>query len=153
VALSAWFPVLEPRTGYPSVAMGRFFGESFERRTGRPLSVVSGDPSLAALVALGASSRPDVFRPEAPERSPWVTLKDVQARGAVVLWRATDTRGLPPADVVAAWPGLVPEVPQAFETGLDLLRPPLRIGWGVIRPPSATPPSATSPSASSPPAK
>ena len=32
--------------------MGRFFAESFERRTGRPLEIVAGDPHLAALIAL-----------------------------------------------------------------------------------------------------
>ena len=44
----------------PAAEMGQFFAESFERRTGKPLAIVAGDPQIAALVALTAPSRPSL---------------------------------------------------------------------------------------------
>ncbi len=122
------------RVTLPSGEMGRFFAANFERRTGRPLAVATGDSRLAALVALGAPGRPDLLRLERPELSPAVSRADVAAKGAVVVWPARDTRGLPPPDIAAAFPGLVPEVPQTFRRRLQLFGPPLRLGWAVIRP-------------------
>jgi hypothetical protein len=106
--------------------MGRFFGETFERRTGRALAVVAGDERLAALVALAAPSRPTLLFDAHPERSPWTSVEDARERGAVVLWRASDTVGAPPADLKQRFPDLVPELPHAFARE--------RIGWAVIRP-------------------
>ncbi len=52
---------IDLKVTYPAQAMARFFSESFERRTGAPLQIVTGDPRTAALIALGAPSRPSVF--------------------------------------------------------------------------------------------
>ncbi len=54
--------------------------------------------------------------------------------GGVVVWRASDTAGTPPPEILARFPGIVPEVPRAFEwlvTGRQQL---LRIGWAIVRP-------------------
>jgi hypothetical protein len=118
----------------PSGEMGRFFAGSFERRTGRPLPIVTGDPQLASLVAMGAPSRPDLYLPATPALAPWATREAVDEKGAVIVWRATGTRGLPPADIAASFPGIVAEVPQAFEQRLQRWGQPARIGWAVIRP-------------------
>jgi hypothetical protein len=114
--------------------MGRFFADSFERRTGQPLAVVTGDPDTAALVALGAPSRPSVFFDADPARSPWVTADDIRQKGAVVVWLAADTTPTPPPDIRAYFPDLVAEVPRAFDRRVQGRLPLLRIGWGVIRP-------------------
>ena len=114
--------------------MARFFSESFERRIGLPLQIVGGDPRTAALIALGAASRPSLFLDAAPERSPWVTVDAIKAKGAVLVWPTTDTAGTPPAALKERFPGLVPEVPRAFERRVQGRLPLLRIGWAVIRP-------------------
>jgi hypothetical protein len=122
------------RVALPANAVGRFFAESFERRTGVPLQVVSGDPRTAALVALGAPSRPSVYLYATPGRSPWVTADTIKSKGAVVVWPTTDTAGTPPAAIKERFPDLVPEVPRAFERAVQGRLPLVRIGWGVIRP-------------------
>lgn len=121
-------------TAQPARAIGRFFGETFERRTGRKLAVVAGDPRLASLVALGARSRPSFFLDSAPQRTPWVTVDDIRTKGAIVVWQATDTAGAPPPEIKALFPDLVPELPHAFNYAIQGRLPLLRIGWGMIRP-------------------
>jgi hypothetical protein len=51
-----------------------------------------------------------------------------------VVWRASDTAGTPPADIAQKFPGLVPEVPRAFEWLVTGRQPLLRIGWAIVRP-------------------
>ncbi len=118
----------------PARAMGRFFAENFERRTGQPLAIVTGDPRAAALIAAAAPSRPSVLFDAAPERSPWVTADDIRSKGAIVVWLAADTTPTPPPDIKAYFPDLVPEVPRTFDRPVEGRMPPLRIGWAVIRP-------------------
>ena len=139
VLLLPWTFAIDLRVAQPAAEMGRFFAESFERRTGRPLAIVTGDSHLAALVALNARSRPNVEFLATPELSPWVTPQDIAAQGAVVVWPATGTRGLPPASIQQRFPGLVAEVPRAFERRFQGRLPLVRIGWGVIRPSGAPP--------------
>jgi hypothetical protein len=119
------------RVAQPADAIGRFFGESFERRTGQPLAIVAGDRRLASLVAARAASHPRLFIDEAT--TPWLTRKDIEARGAVVVWPAGDTPGTPPTDIASRVPGLVPEVPRVFDRPLQGFGVPLRVGWAVIR--------------------
>jgi hypothetical protein len=114
--------------------IGRFFGETFERRTGRPLEIVVGDPRLGALVALGAPGRPSLYVDASHERAPWVTDAAVLTKGAIVVWPAADTAGAPPPDIRARFPDMVAEVPRAFERPLQGRLPLFRVGWGMIRP-------------------
>jgi len=129
-----WTAGMDLRVAQPANAMGRFFADSFERRTGEPLAVVTGDPRLAALVALAAPSRPSLFFDADPARSPWVTADDIRNKGAVVVWLAADTTPAPPPDIKAYFPDLVAEVPRAFDRPVQGRLPALWIGWGVIRP-------------------
>jgi 4-amino-4-deoxy-L-arabinose transferase-like glycosyltransferase len=132
---------------YPANAIARFFADAFERRVGAPLQIVAGEPRTAALVALGAPSRPSVFF--STERSPWVTLDAIKVKGALVVWPSTDTAGTPPADIKARFPDLTPELPRAFERSVQGRLPLLRIGWGVLRPQGnapSTPPATPAPS-------
>ena len=133
LVLLPWTVGTDLKVEQPANAMGRFFAESFERRTGKPLEIVSGDPRLAALVALAAPSRPSVYDYAAPARTPWVGADDIRAKGLIVVWPAHDTAGLPPPDIRARFPDLVPEVPRAFEHGIQGRLPLARIGWGMIR--------------------
>ena len=42
--------------------------------------------------------------------------------------------GTPPPDIAQRFPGLVPEVPRAFEWLVTGRQPLLRIGWAIVRP-------------------
>ena len=137
IALLPWTTGTELKVAQPAHAMGRYFGESFMRRTGHPLAIVSGDARLAELVALAAPSRPSVYFATDPAHSPWVTAEDIREKGAVVVWPAPDTNPAPPPEIKARFPDLVPEVPRTFERPVRGRLPPLLIGWGVIRPASA----------------
>jgi len=133
-ALLPWTTGVGLQVAQPANAMGRFFADNFERRTGHPLAVVTGDPRLAALVALAAPSRPSVFFDADPARSPWVSADDIRDKGAVVVWLSADTTPTPPPDIKAYFPDLVAEVPRAFDRPVQGRLPVLWVGWGVIRP-------------------
>ena len=120
--------------GQPAGEMGRYFSESFQRRTGRPLAIVAGDEHTAALVALAAPSRPSLYLDATPERTPWVSRQDIENKGAVVVWQTTDMAGAPPAEIKARFPDLVADVPRSFSRTVQGRLPLTRIGWGVIRP-------------------
>jgi hypothetical protein len=94
---------------------------------------VSGDAQLAALISLDAG-RPHLFLDAAPERTPWLTMAKFNETGGVVVWRASDTVGTPPADIAQRFPGLVPEVPRAFDWLVNGRQPLLRVGWAIVRP-------------------
>lgn len=124
VLVQPWIGGAENPVSLPSAAMARFFGESFERRTGRPLTAVAGDSRLASLIAMGPT-RPHVVRDNAAS---------LERSGGVVVWRASDTVGAPPADIAARFPGLAHEVPRAFDRLVNGREPPVRIGWAIVRP-------------------
>ena len=139
-----WTVGTDLKVAQPAAAMGRFFADSFKRRTGQPLAVVSGDTQTATLVALAAPSRPSVYFDADPARAPKVTAQELRERGAVVVWpAAANGDPAPPPEITAHFPGLVAEVPQTFERQVRGRLPPLRIGWGMIRP-ANTPPTAAS---------
>jgi hypothetical protein len=128
-----WFGI-DLAVNQPAAAMASFFADSFQRRVGKELPIVAGDPRTAALVELGAASRPALFLDAQPARSPWVSSRDVTAKGAIVVWPTTDTAGTPPEAIKQRFPDLVPEVPRAFERTVQGRLPLLRIGWALIRP-------------------
>ncbi|MES1155637.1 MAG: hypothetical protein ABUL48_04325, partial [Pseudorhodoplanes sp.] len=129
---------IDLRINQPSAAMTQYLSEGFERRTGTPLKVVGGDTRLASLLALLAPSRPLIYVDDRPERA--VTRKDIDEKGAVIVWLAGDNTGAPPPEIKAQFPGLVPEVPRAFERPVQGRLPLFRIGWGMIRAKSQTAP-------------
>jgi len=133
VVVFPWVDGPEDRTALPAHEIGRFFSENFERRTGQKLFAVAGDQQLAALIGMSAS-RPHVLNDAQPDRTPWITQAKLMETGGVVVWRATDTIGAPGAELVARFPGLVPEVPRAFDRLINGSRPVLRVGWAIIRP-------------------
>ena len=141
IVLLPWTIGTDLKVAQPATAMGRFFADSFERRTGQPLAVVTGDPRTAALIALAAPSRPSVYFDADPARSPWVTADDIRKKGAIVVWLAADTD----ADAAARDQGVFSR--SRSRSAAHLRRPVqgrlplLRVGWGVIRPRQRTAPA------------
>lgn len=129
-----WFGGSEARTSLPADAIGRFFAESYERRTGQPLPAVAGDPHLAAIVAMTAPGRPHLLVDATPDLSPWITRRQFQDGGGIIVWRAHDTAGAPPEDIRRRFPEIAPEVPRAFERRMQGRQSLLRVGWAIVRP-------------------
>jgi hypothetical protein len=111
----------------PAKAIGRYFSDEFQRRTGQPLAIAAGEPRLAAL------PRPSLYLDATPTRSPWVTPDEIGRKGAVVVWSATDTTSPPPPELSERFPELVPDIPRAFDRFTLGGGPRLRIGWGIQR--------------------
>jgi hypothetical protein len=131
--LLPWIGGGEVATSLPATTIAHFFGDSFERRTNQRLRAVTGDAELASLVAL-ARGRPHLYLEASPEQTPWLSLPKFNQTGGVVVWRASDTVGTPPPEITRHFPGLVPEVPRAFDRLVDGRQPLLRIGWAIVRP-------------------
>ena len=129
-----WILGNEVLTMLPARDIGAFFADSFQRRTGQPLSAVAGDPQLAALIGYAAPRRPHLLLDTAPDKTPWLTFARFNETGGVIVWRAADTAGTPPDDLARRFPGLVPEVPRAFQRYLTGRQPLLRVGWAIVRP-------------------
>lgn len=128
-----WVGTTEAPTSLPAAAIGRFFDDSFERRTNQRLRAVAGDPEIASLIAMQAR-RPHLLLDATPQRTPWLSLTKFNETGGVVVWRAQDTAGTPPPELAQRFPGLVPEVPRAFDRLVNGRLPVLRIGWAIVRP-------------------
>jgi hypothetical protein len=131
--LLPWAGTAEVPTALPAAAIGHFFSDSFERRTNRPLRAVAGDPQLATLIAMDGA-RPHLYLDATPARTPWMNQAKFNETGGVVVWRAADTAGTPPADIARRFPGIVPEIPRAFERLVTGRQGLLRIGWAIVRP-------------------
>lgn len=134
VLIQPWAGGTEVRTALPANAIGKFFGENFERRVGRPLMSVAGDPQISTLIGFAAPARPHVLFDASPEQTPWLTPARFNETGGIVVWRAADTAGTPPADILQRFPGIVPEVPRAFERMVKGRQALLRVGWAIVRP-------------------
>ena len=72
------------------------------------------------------TGRPHLLLDATPERTPWLSVAKFNETGGVVVWRASDTSGTPPPDIAQRFPGLVPEVPRAFEWMVNGRQPLLR---------------------------
>ena len=132
--IQPWTGAGEMKTALPAGAIGKFFDENYTRRVGRPLRSVAGDPQISALIGFASVSRPHVLFDAAPEQTPWLTPARFNETGGVVVWRAADTAGTPPDDILKHFPGLVPEVPRAFDRMIKGRQAVLRVGWAIIRP-------------------
>jgi hypothetical protein len=133
IAFLPWTGTNEVPTSLPAKAIAQFFGESYERRTNQRLRAVAGDPQLASFVAM-SRGRPHLLLDATPERTPWQSVAKFNQTGGVVVWRASDTSGAPPPEIAQRFPGLVPEVPRAFEWMVNGRQPLLRVGWAIVRP-------------------
>lgn len=134
LSILPWTFAVDLKIAQPANAEGRFFADNFQRRTGKPLTYVTGDIRLAPLVALVAPSRPHVYFDWAPQRSPWVTTAEIYKNGGLLVWPATDGAGTPPAVLKLQFPAMVPEVPRSFARSVQGVLPLIRIGWAVVRP-------------------
>ncbi len=121
------------RVAQPAQAEAHFLADSFQRRTGQPPAIVSGDERLAPAIALMTPTRPRVFFAWAPQRSPWISVDEAAALGGVLVWPA-EASGKPPETLTIQFPAMVPEFPRTFARAVEGRLPPVRLGWSVLRP-------------------
>jgi hypothetical protein len=143
IAILPWIGI-DLAINQPAAAIAPFFADSFQRRFGKDLPIVTGEARAAALVSL-AAGRPSLFLEDTPQRSRWVSMQEITQRGAVVVWPTNDTAGQPPAAISRDFPDMVPEVPHIFDRTVQGNLSPLRIGWAVIRPQSPDAPAPAEP--------
>jgi Dolichyl-phosphate-mannose-protein mannosyltransferase len=129
-----WTLRIDLQVAQPANTEGRFFGDNFERRTGKPLEYVTGDARIAPLIALGAASRPHVYFDWAPQRSPWASVANMHEHGGLLVWPATEKSAVAPATLRAQFPDLVTEVPRSFARAVQGFLPLIRLGWAAMRP-------------------
>jgi len=134
IAIFPWALGSDLKIAQPANAEGRFYADIFQRRTGKPLAYLSGDPRVAPLVALAAPSRPHLYFAWAPERSPWVSSTDMRTQGGILVWPAADNSGTAPETLKVQFPEMVPEVPRSFPRAVQRMLPLIRIGWSMQRP-------------------
>lgn len=134
LAVLPWVAPVDPKVALPAGKEAVFFADTYQRRTGRPLPYVSGDPRIAPLVALAAPSRPRVFFAWAPQYSPWVTAEEMRSKGGVLVWPAAEKTNTPPDSLKKQFPEMVPEVPRSFARAVQGFLPLIRLGWAMLRP-------------------
>jgi len=134
IAIFPWAFGSDLKIAQPANAEGRFYADIFQRRTGKLLAYLSGDPRVAPLVALAAPSRPHLYFAWAPERSPWVSLTEMRTQGGILVWPASDNSGTAPETLKVQFPEMVPEVPRSFPRAVQGMLPLIRIGWSMQRP-------------------
>ena len=132
-AFLPWTGANEVPTSLPASAIAQFFGDNFERRTNQRLRAVAGDPQLASFIAM-SRGRPHLLLDATPERTPWLSVAKFNETGGVVVWRASDTSGAPPPELVQRFPGLVPEVPRAFARPVGFAHPTHLPKLRILRP-------------------
>ena len=65
-------------------------GTRWQAATGRPLSIVAGDPDLAAATTFYAASHPDALPFSDLKTAPWITPSRLAAEGWIALCKARD---------------------------------------------------------------
>lgn len=119
-----------PRTQWPDRAMAARFAGLWQKQTGKPLRIVAGDGWLAGLIALRSTPRLSVFTDGEYSEAPWITPARLSRDGALVVWQ--EAWGHPAS--AEKLPGLKIEGTETFMWPDNPGSPPLRIGWGIVRP-------------------
>ena len=123
----------EVATSLPATAIAHFFGDSFERRTNQRLRAVTGDRAACQPDRTGCRPSASVSRGH-PGTHTVADAAEIQRnrrrRGLARFRHGRHAAGR----YRAAFPGLVPEVPRAFDWLVNGRQPLLRIGWAIVRP-------------------
>lgn len=141
------------KTQFPGEALAQAVIAGWTARfPGAPLTYVAGPIYVAGNVAFhGARAvppvRPHVVIDGDPGVSPWIDVKDLARRGAVLVWldEGGSEAGTKVRDaLLARFPGAEPQEPLrlAFARSRDL--PPLGLGWALV-PPGAEAPGPDAP--------
>ena len=116
---------------FPGGDLGREISQRYRAVTGKPLVYVIGTMWDGGNVAHYAPEHPRVMVDGRPERTPWIDLGDLRARGAVVVWTTGDPQVLPVQfRTIAADAALQPTFRLHFRRGDSILH----VGWAILLP-------------------
>jgi hypothetical protein len=118
---------------FPVDALAADLTHRFHDATGgKKLRYVIGSMWLSGNVAHYSPDHPEVLIDALPRRAPWINLDDLHAKGAILVWEASDLDHLPPEFAAVA--------PSA-QVGPPFALPPRRFGskpesfgWAILMP-------------------
>ena len=115
---------------FPGADLGRELSQRYRASTGQPIVYVIGSMWDGGNVAHYAPSRPRVLIDGKPERSPWIDLADLKARGALVVWTAGDRNAVPVAFRNIAGDA---QVQPPFDLPDRRGDSSLNVGWAILQ--------------------
>lgn len=116
---------------FPGRELGRLIQEGFRAQSGRPLAYVIARQWEGSNVAHYAPDRPRLLLEGKPARSPWIDLRDLQAKGAALVWPA----GVIPApddELLRIAPGAAMQPPLTLP--MRRTGEPLTFRWAIMFP-------------------
>jgi 4-amino-4-deoxy-L-arabinose transferase-like glycosyltransferase len=101
----------------------------YRAATGKPLVYVISSMWEGGNVAHYSSDHPRVLIDGNPERAPWISLDDLKAKGALVVWTAGDLHTVPPEyQSIAAGA----QVQEPFLLPFRRAGGTLNVGWAIV---------------------
>lgn len=116
---------------FPGSRLASEVATQFRATTGKPLAYVVASMWLGGNIGAYAPERPRTVIDGKPERSPWIDLADLRARGAVVVWTDGDRRTLP-ADYATLAAGA--EVQPPLTLPMRWGNGSIEFGWAILKP-------------------
>jgi hypothetical protein len=116
---------------FPGDRLAAHIADGFQAATGRPLAYVIGSMWLGGNVGHYAKGHPRTLIDGKPERTPWIDLADLHARGAAVVWSDGDRTQLP-AEYRSIAAGAV--VQPAFTLPMRWGNGDMTFGWAILKP-------------------
>ena len=115
---------------FPGEALGHEISQKYRAATGKPITYVIAEMFVGGNVGHYAPSRPRVLIDGKPERAPWISLADLKARGAVVVWVGGDLQKMPAEfDAIAKGAQVQKPLHLQYWRGGGFTD----IGWAILR--------------------
>ena len=129
------------RVNWPSAEISSRLSSAWREATGRPLSIVAGEPWVAGLVGIGVDPMPSVLTFGDLALSPWITPERLARDGALILWgdyqqRTIAAAGQPPKppDKIRLIVGELPIRSATFQWPLNPKLTEIVIGYAILPP-------------------
>ena len=115
---------------YPGDKLAATLTQRFHAVTGQKLSYVIGSMWDGGNLAHYSADQPHVLIDGRPRRAPWISMNDLHAKGAVLVWTESDAKVLPPLFAAIA-PGA--EVGKPFDLPMRRGLGTAQVGWAIRR--------------------
>lgn len=133
--LSPWINHKSHRPIWPAEAIAAGVSAAWSRETGKPLSIVAGEPWLAGLIGLYGPDRASVMAESSFALNPWIDAEALKTKGAAIVWQIRDpARPAMPAAYRLEGFAAEPRPPLAFTWPLGLPIEPVTVGWAIVAP-------------------
>ena len=116
---------------FPGDALGETLTQRFRSATGAPLRYVIGSMWDGGNLAHYSPDQPQVLIDGEPARAPWIDLKDLGNKGAVVVWTQGDGKTLPPQFAAIASNA---EIGAPFDLPMRRGDGAIHVGWAIVKP-------------------